>query len=284
MDQPVILTDDDLWGAPPPSEDRAGAVTETSPEAPAAGAHPSRKWIAALAGTVVVGVAALVGANLASTGTQNLGVAGPGGNAGGPGGAGGFGGRGAGNAGTIASIDGSSLKMTTMAGTTVNVKTSAATTVSISSTGQLTDVRVGDNVRVGGTTSGTTVAATSITDSGTSPLADGPGGGFGGPPPAGGNGNIPPAAGARPQDGRGAGGPGPAGVVKSVTGSTFTVATTDGTTLTVDTTSATTVTVVKPASLSVLRVGDTIQVTGAPSSDDTITATAIRSGAVPGGR
>jgi hypothetical protein len=283
MDQHAATADDDLWGPPAPP-------ATPSPEAGAAGGGraPARKWIAAVVGTAAVAVAAFVGANIASSGTQNLGAAGPGGG-GGPGGFRGPGG-GRGNAGTIARIDGSTIKMTTEAGATVSVTTSAATTVSISSTGRLADVRVGDNVRVAGTTSGATLAADQITDSGTSPLADLPAGrpqgappaGANGPAPAGpnanGNGGGPPAGGARPQGG--GGGPAGAGVVKSVSGSTFTIATADGSTLTVNTSASTTVTVVKPGTLASLRAGDAIQVTGQPGSDGTIAATSIRSGAV----
>jgi hypothetical protein len=72
-------------------------------------------------------------------------------------------------------------------------------------------------------------------------------------------------------------------VVKTVNGATFTVSTADGSTLTVNTTAATTVTVVKTATVAALKVGDTIQVTGAAGSDGTIAATAIRGGALPAG-
>jgi hypothetical protein len=271
MDQNVTLADDELWGAPAP----------TAPSEEGKKSH-ARRWIAAVIGTAAIGLAAVVGANLASSSTSGLATAG---GAGGPGGAGGFGGPGGrGDGGTIASIDGSTLKMTTQAGSTVSVVTSATTTVSLSSTGALSDVKVGDNVRITGTTSGTTVAADSITDSGTTALADGFAGAGRGAPPgaaAGANGAAPPAGanGLRPN-----GGPPTAGVVKAVGGGTFTVTTTDGTTLTATTSAATAVTLVKPGTLQALKVGDTIQVNGTTASDGTITATSIRGGALQAGR
>src|SRR5690348_11944147 len=161
MNEHTTVTDDDLWGVPPAPPPAA----VDSPEGEPPKSYRGRKWIVAAAGALAVGVGALVGANIASSGTQNLGTAGPGGGRGGPGGFGGPGGRGGGNAGTIASIDGSSLKISTRDGTTVSVTTSASTAVTVSSTGQLSDVKVGDNVRVNGTLSGTTAAADAITDS-----------------------------------------------------------------------------------------------------------------------
>ncbi len=293
MDEQATQIDDDLWGRPAVTPAPAAAEDGPAP----AGSSKARKWVAAVAGAAVVGVAAIVGANIASSSTQNLGAAGPGG-AGGPGafgGRGGFGGPGGGNGGTIASIDGATIKMTTFDRATVNVTTSASTVVTISATGTLADVKVGDNLRVAGTTSGTSVAAVSVTDSGTSPLADLPAGGQRGAPPAGGAapngaGVAPNGAGAAnpPQDGnRPPGGPGggdvTSGVVKSVSGSTFIVAIADGSTVTVSTTTATIVTVVRPATVSALKVGDQIQVTGATGTDGAIAASSIRSGVLGGG-
>lgn len=281
MDQPADEIDDELSGTPTPDPAVPGEGTPR-------GMSKTRKWITALVGTAAVGVAAIVGVNIAGSGTQNQDAAGPAG-VGGPGGAGRFDGRGGGNAGTIASIGGSTIKMTTQDGTSVNVTTSASTTVSLSTTGALTDVRVGDNVRVVGTTSGTSVAADAITDSGTSPLANVPGGGggFGGAPTgAPPNGAGPPnGGGARPQGGGGGPGGGlpPAGVVKTVNGTTFTVATADGSTVTVNASPSTTVTLVKPGTLGSLKVGDQIQVTGT-GTDGTIAATNIRAGALGGPR
>lgn len=284
----TVTDDDDLWGLPPALPSAVESVDGEPPKP-----HRRRRWIAAAAGALAVGVGALVGATLASSSTQSLGTAGPGG---GPGGFGGPGGRGGGNAGTIASISGSSLKMTTLDGKTVGVTTSESTTVTVLSTGALTDVKVGDNVRVNGTLSGTTIAAEAITDSGTSPLTDLPGGGFpggnGAAPPTGvgraqngagtANGTPPPNGAAPPDGGRGfRGGGGTTGVVKTFGSGTFTVTTSDGSTVTVTTTSATAVTLVKAAGFSTLKVGDEIQVTGTTGSDGTIAATTIRAGALP---
>lgn len=283
MNEHATLADDELWGAAPPtpvSED--GAPTKRS--------HV-RRWVAAALGTAAIGVAAVVGANLASSSTQGLAAAGQNGPGGGPGGFGGPGGRG--GDGTIASIDGSTIKMTTQAGTTVNVVTSPSTTVTVSSTGASSDIKAGDNVRVTGTTSGTTVTADEITDSGTTALADGPGGGRGFPPGGGAapNGAAAPTGGAAANNGgaggpnggfRGDGRPPTSGVVKSVNGSSFTVTPTDGTTVTVATSSATTVTLVKPSTVQALKVGDTIEANGATATDGTVTASSIRSGALGG--
>jgi hypothetical protein len=275
--QQTVLADDELWGVPAP------APTAPDGEAGTPGGGGRRRWIAAVVGTAAIGVAAVVGANLASSGTSNLAA---GGGAGGAGGAGGFGGPGGrGNVGTIASIDGSTIKMSTQDASTVSVVTSSSTTVTLSSTGALADVNVGDNVRITGTTSDSTVAATSITDSGSTALGDGPGApGFGGPPPGAAPSNAttgatPPAGGNRPT-----GGPGTTGVVKSVNGSSFTVTTSAGATVTATTSSSTAVTVVKPGTLAALKVGDTIQVNGTAATDGTLTATSIRSGAVLAGR
>ncbi len=296
MDQHVTLADDELWGAPAPAP--AGETGKRS--------H-ARRWVVAAFGTVAIGVAAVVGANLASSSTQGLATGGRGGPGGGPGRFGGFGGPGGfggrGDNGTIASIDGSTIKLTTKAGTTVNVVTSASTTVSVSSTGAVSDVKVGDNVRVLGTTSGTTVAADQITDSGATALADGPGAGRGGPPAGAFQGGTPPNGAANanrtpgnanggpangtPPNGAGGfrdGGPPTTGVVKTVNGGTFTITATDGTNLTVTTSSATQVTIVKPGTLQSLKTGDAIQVNGTTASDGTITASSIRSGAVTAGR
>jgi hypothetical protein len=256
MNQQATIPDESLWGAPPP------------PDGHTQHGAPVRRWVMAVAGTVVIGVAAVAGAHLASSGTRSLGTAAVGGAGGGPGGVGGPGGRG-GNIGTIAAIDGSTIKMTTQAGSTVSVVTSASTTVTVTSTGALADVKVGDNVRVAGAASGTTVAASQVTGSGASALADGPAGGAPGAPPAGG-------AAAR-------GGAPVSGVVKSVGAGTFSISTADGSTLGVTTTSATTVSLVKPGALGALHVGDRIQVSGTTAADGAITAASIRSGILTAG-
>lgn len=267
--------------APPPTEDDAfwGTAAEATP-AGATPHRPLRTWLAAGIGTAVIAAAAFAGVNLARSESTTLArAAGPAGGGFGPGG---FGGPGRGTNGTIASIDGPTFTVTTPAGTTVKVVTNSSTTFTVTSAGSLANIRPGDNVTVMGTTSGTSVAAERITDSGSRAAADG----FDGPPPAGaqagppaGAQGAPPAAaaGQGPRDGRG--GPPNAGVVKAVTGTSFTMTTAAGATLTVTTSSATTVTVVTPGSLGALKVGDQVNVNGT-TSDSTVTATSVRAGEV----
>src|SRR4029077_13981040 len=74
----------------------------------------------------------------------------------GPGGRGGF------TAGAVTSVDGSTITIKTVAGDTVTVSTTADTKVSVTKTIKLSDLAVGDTVRVTGTTTGTTIAADAI--------------------------------------------------------------------------------------------------------------------------
>jgi Cu/Ag efflux protein CusF len=260
--------------APPPTEEDAfwGTTAEANPAGDKPH-RPLRTWLAAGIGTAVIAAAAFAGVNLArNEGTTLAGASGPGGPGGGFG-PGGFGGPGRGTNGTIASIDGSTFSVTTPAGTTVKVVTNSSTTFTVASTGSVSDIKPGDNVTVMGTTSGTTVDAERITDSGSLAVADG----LGGPPPGGTQGTPPAGFGGQaPPDGRG-GAPN-AGVVKAVTGNSFTMTTTAGTTLTVNASSAA-VTVVKAGSLATLKVGDQVSVNGT-TSDNTVTATSVRAGDV----
>ena len=76
---------------------------------------------------------------------------------------------------------------------------------------------------------------------------------------------------------------GVAGVVKSVNGGSLSVAAEDGSTVTVTTSSSTGVTLVNPSSVGALHVGDQIRVipaSGSNPSSGTITAAAIRAGAL----
>lgn len=264
MEPQTTIPEDDLWGstAPPAAE---GAEPRKT---------PLRRWVVAIVGAAAIGAGAVAGASLVGSSTESAGAGGAAGR-----GQGGFGGgNGGGNGGTIASIDGTTLRMTTLAGGTVNVTTSASTAVTVSTTGTLGDVKVGDNVQVFGTRAGLTVAATQLIDGGTSPVAEGPAGGpSGGPQPSAPRaGAAPPAGDARTDDGRD--GAEMNGVVKSQGGGTLIVATADGTTLTITTTSSTAVLVVREGTVGSLEVGDQIQVAG-PTSEGTITATSIRAGA-----
>jgi hypothetical protein len=252
----------------------------------------TRKWAAAGIGAVVIAVAAIVAINIGGSSSQTLGTGGaangrgPGGVFGGGGGGGRRGGFGFGGAGTISAINGSTITMKTVAGQTVTVHTTGSTEVTTTSNGTVGDIKAGDNVLVRGTTSGSTVTADQITDGRSSSVA-GPFGFRGGPA----NGNVP--APPQGQAGNGNGGfgggffgnRGVAGVVKSVNGDSFTLTAEDGSTVTVTTSSSTGVTVVNPSSVSALRVGDQIRVTpasGSTPSSGTITAAAIREGALGG--
>ncbi len=222
----------------------------------------------------------------------------------------GFAGRG--GFGTISEISGSSFSIKGQNDETTKVKTSSDTKVTISSTGSIDDIKVGDTVSVVGSGSGTEISATTVNDEGrvsSDDAAGGPGGAFrngtppeGMTPPDGANGNGPPAGmtppeGMTPPDGStGNGGPpnggqfpGGAdgstmtrGVVKSVGDGTFTVTGINDTVVTVTVGSDAKVTIAKEASVSDLKVGDTVMVIG-ETSDATITATRIREGATLGG-
>jgi len=212
-------------------------------------------------GVVVVVVLALVGLKLVggSSSTPDTGGAAttvpadPGGNQGG---------RGRGAAGTIASIDGGTFTLSNPNGST-KVVTGPETTFTATSAGALADIKVGDNLAVQGTTTGTTVAADRITDTGT--VAAGRGGGFGG------NAGGPPPSGQAPPPGQGTNGPNRpgggrgrpvVGTVSARDGSTVSLTGADGSALSVTTTASTTVSLVKASSLSALRVGQTVRVSG----------------------
>jgi hypothetical protein len=242
-----------------------------------------RNWIVAGVGAVAIGAAAILGVNAVSSGSSSVSAA-AGLNGRGPnGGPGGFGGRG--TAGTIASINGSTLTITTQSGQTDAVATSTSTKVSEGVTGSVSAIKVGDHLVVMGSSSSATIAAQQITDRGTATDAGGPGG-----PPGGGNGpqgahaaqggNRPGRAGGPAGANGGPGGSGggsSAGTVASVNGSTLTLKTPSGSTITVTTSSTTTVTVVKTGAVGDLTVGEQIVVDGT-TSNGTITATSIHAG------
>jgi len=282
-----------------PDEDPTGDdwwSNDSRPSRPrGAGARSPRAWIGAGVGALAIAVAAVVGVNAVTSGssasTTTSAAAGPGANGRGPGGQG--------AAGTISSINGSSISLTATNGKKTTVVTSGSTAVDEALSGSLTDVKVGDHVAVMGSTSGTTVIAQQITDSGTKTLPGPPGGANGqqsgppsgssgqqGGPPSGSSGRQggPPSGASSP----GAGGGRPTvGTVESTDGSTVTVKTSSGSTVTVTTSSSTKVMVIKTGALSDLKVGDRIVVSGT-TSDGTITATTIRTGSAglgggPGG-
>ena len=285
----------------PPAEPPTGPTSAPMPE-PTPPKKAWRSWVAAGAAAAVVaaGAAIVIGRSSSDSSGNTAAAAAQtpaGGGYSGPGG--GFpGGRG--TQGTIASIDGTTLSLTATSqdGTTSTMKvtTTGDTTYTETVTGQVSDIAVGDNVVVIGTTSGSGVAATAITDRGTLQA-----GGFGGGFPGGGYG---PPNGAPPQGANGApngsfpggsvpaggnGGPGgpngggfTAGQVASVDGSTITVTAQDGSAVKVTTTSSTTVSVTKQISLSDLAVGDTVRVNGTVDGT-TVAATSIQKGDLTGG-
>jgi hypothetical protein len=253
---------DDLWW---PEDSAKPASPEPSPPRPKRGA---RTWILAGLGAVAIAALSVVVINVASSHTATAGGTATG--VGAPGGGappGGIGRNGRGNAGTIASIDGSTITLTTQAGTT-KVIASANTTVSVSVSGALGDIKTGDHVVVMGAASGATVAAERIADTGTSATA-----GFGGPGPGG-----RPGPGGPPAGGPRAGGGFVSGTVASIDATSLTITATDGTTTTVTTTSSTQVTTETAGTLSDLATGDQVTVTGPTGSDGTVTAMSIRKG------
>jgi len=245
-----------------------------------------KTWIGAGVGVVAIGAIALVGVKLVggsstprtvasgppdtSSAAQDGAAVGRDGQGGGPNG------RGRRSGGTIASIDGSTLTLTTPDGQT-RVVTSSSTTFASTSSGSLSDVKIGDNVVIQGTTTDTTIVADRITDSGTVGGRFGGGGGSGGGAPS--TGQTTPGQG-------GQGGPRArpvVGTISAVNETSTTVKVADGTTYTMTTTASTTVSLVKASSLAALHVGQTVRVNGPTAADGTITATSVREGANPAG-
>jgi hypothetical protein len=133
------------------------------------------------------------------------------------------------------------------------------------------DISKGDHLVVIGTTSGAKVVATRIVDRGTATDAfTGPGGG----PPSGVNG---PSGGFGGNIGGGGFAP-VTGTVTAVDGSTVTLATSSGTTVTVTASSTTAVEIDKTITVSQLKTGEQVVVSGT-TSGSTVTATRIREGA-----
>jgi hypothetical protein len=294
---PAAPADDVMGGSPPAPAD--------TPPPKGSGRPPWLGW-AVGAAVVVAAVGGFFGAkaltgksnsnavNINTNGTlpQNNGQSGEGGNGGGFGG----GNFRPGAAGTIQSIDGSTLTLNdTRTNTTQKVTTSSSTRVAVSKTATVSDIKKGDRLIVTGTTSGSTITATNVNDSGTAGAfggfrrngtnggengganggqngAPGTGGGFGG---GGGNGGG---------FGGGAGnGNFATGTVQSVSGNNITLQSRGGTTMTVVVNSSTKITKTESGSLSDLKTGDTVVVIGSQSSDGSIAATAISEGRGFGG-
>jgi hypothetical protein len=256
-----------------------------------------RTWMVAAAIGVVVlavggffGVKALAGGGSSSTSTAGQAPAGNGQGRGG----------GRGTVGTLQSIDGSTLTVATFArgganganpgaGTTT-VVTNGSTKFYKTVSGSLSDVKVGDRVTANGTPDGTTaLTAARITDTGTMNALGGPGGGGPGAggrrPGANGNGN---GNGTPPSTAPGATRPDPNsfanGTVKSISGTTLTVADNTGATKTVNTNGSTAFSVLKAVSINDLQTGQAIVVRGAMNSDGTVNATNVVQGIGGSGR
>ncbi|MBV8981035.1 MAG: hypothetical protein JO086_09070 [Acidimicrobiia bacterium] len=265
----------------------AGAPDYARPEASA-----RRKWmIPAAIGVVVLavggffGVKALAGGGSSSTSTAGQNTAnGPGANPGRRG-----------TVGTLQSIDGSTLTVATFArgqngggaaagGNTTTVLTSGSTKFYKSVSGALSDIKVGDRVTATGTPDGTNaLTAARITDTGTMGAfgRGGPGGGgarrFNNP-----NGANAQNGGSTPPSNPNATRPDPNsfanGTVKSISGSTITVADNQGATKTVTTNASTAVSVLKAVAISDLQTGQAVVVTGKTNSDGTVSATNVVQG------
>jgi hypothetical protein len=233
-----------------------------------------RTWLIAGLAVVVLAVGGFVGAKVVSGGKSNATTASaqnPG--QGGPGAGGRGGGRG--TFGTLQSVDGPTLTVATRNGNTT-VVTSSSTRFAKAVTGAVSDIEVGDRISARGTADGTNVAAERITDSGTTDMGFGGFGGGGGGQGRRPGGNAPPSSvpgGTRPVNGTFA-----VGTVKTISGSTLTVAQNDGTTKTVTTSASTVVSIVKSSSLQDLTTGQMVTVQGKTNSDGTVTATAVEEG------
>ncbi|MBV9411392.1 MAG: hypothetical protein JO148_07335, partial [Acidimicrobiia bacterium] len=282
---------DEQESAPEP-HDPYGAGT--APEYARPEKSSRRTWmIAAGVGVVVLavagffGVKALAGGGSSSTSTAAQAPA-----------AGQGGGR-RGTIGTLQSIDGSTLTVATFnrggangangggaggaVGNTTTVTTGSSTKFYKTASGTLSDIKVGDRVTATGTPAGTnTVTAARITDTGAAVIGFGGGAGNGagrrfrnGNNPNG-TGNPPsslPNGGTRPDPNSFAN-----GTVKSISGTTLTVADSQGATKTVDTTGSTTYMVLKAVSINDLQTGQLVIIGGKTNSDGTVSATSVVQG------
>jgi hypothetical protein len=179
-----------------------------------------------------------------------------------------------GTSGVIASKSGSSMTVTTANGQTVQVATTGSTVVTRTVSTTLSGIHVGDHVVARGTTTGSAMAATGVTDFGANaPTANASGGnGFGG---GGGGGR---AAGSNGSAANRQANPGAQGTVTAVSPSGLTINDATGATITVTTNGSTTFSATTTSTFASLVVGEQVQVTGSTGSDGAVTATAIRVG------
>ena len=248
---------------------------DSRPDPP--GPSRTRAWIAGGVAAAVLAAGGFFGVDAIASHTKSVASAAANG---GPGGQGGFGG-GQGGApggrggvfGTIKAIDGPSLTLTTNNGSTETVTTTGATTTTKAVSAALSDVKIGDQVVVMGTGT-TTIAATTITDTGSNAPTGAPAGvGQAGGSRANGSGG-PPGGGPF-----GAGGELISGTVAQVGSGALSVTESSGTTVTVTTSSSTRVTTVETIDVADLAVGQSVIVRGT-TSNGTVTAAAIETGAL----
>ncbi len=260
-----------------------------------------RTWmIAGAVGVVVLAVGGFFGVKALAGGGSSTSTAANAPTAGGQGGAGRRG-----TIGTLQSIDGSTLTVATFnrgagganggggaaagVGNTTTVTTGSSTKFYKTVSGALSDIKVGDRVTAMGTPAGdNTVTAARITDIGT--MNAGGFAGFGGGNGGGRrfrNGNNPNGNGAPPSSlPNGGTRPDPNsfanGTVKSISGTTLTVADAQGATKTVNTTGATTYMVLKSVSINDLQTGQLVVISGKTNSDGTVSANTVAEGVVGG--
>lgn len=279
-----------------PSLDLPAMTPDPSAEAPKRNSQSRKQWIAAGIATVVVVGAAFFGmqamksdsSDSSTTADSNASAASAPDGSQRPAGA-------PGTRGTIKKIDGSTLTVETSDGETVKVTTNDETTVTETDDGSVSDIAVGDNLLVTGTSAGSQTEAERIVDMGSEDVGDGfagagprgngqfPGNGEfpgNGQFPGGDSGNAP----QNPPDGAPPNGnftPPVMGSVTSIDDGTITLETAQGETVTVTTTSSTEVTVRRAAEVSDLAEGDTVLVIG-ETSGDTVEASAISEGDMGG--
>jgi hypothetical protein len=244
------------------------------PRDPDASPHGPMTWVAAGLSAAVITAVAVIGVHSATSShasaspslapTTANGSTSANGATGASRSGGGLGPGGGAAVGTISAIHGSTLTVTNQGGTSATVRTTSSTVVTTSVTGTVADIANGDHLVVMGTTAGPTVAATGIVDRGTDTADDGSGG-----PPSGLN--VP--------SGFGGGFAPVTGTVTAVNGSTVTLTTTSGSTVKVTTSSTTAVEVDRTISITQLKTGDQVVVTGT-TRGTTVTATRIREGAI----
>lgn len=274
----------------PEGHDPYGEAPSPAPDYAPPEKSSRRTWmIAGAIGVVVLAVGGFFGVKALAGGSSSTSTA-----AQTPTGAQGGAGR-RGTIGTLQSIDGSTLTVATFnraagantqngngAGAvdnTTTVTTNGSTKFFKTVSGAFGDIKVGDRVTAMGTPDGTnTVTAARITDTGTMAAAafGGPGGNgnggrrFGNGNNASGNGAPPsslPNGGTRPDPNSFAN-----GTVKSISGTTLTVADAQGATKTVNTTGSTTYSVLKSVGINDLQTGQIVVIRGTMNSDGTVSA------------